>query len=102
MTGKPTHSASRESNGAVYPGHIKCHLKDTLFSPMSNSLYNSSTLELFKKINTSALVTTKNTHNCVMQRKLSYATIKLTLFTVNKKMNGTQRRAVVMNRKKLF
>ena len=81
MTGEPTHTASKERNGAVCPSYINYHLKSeislTLHCQLCSTHYKSRTSAI-------KVASMKNTDDFHYERKPSCATSISTLFAVSK------------------
>ena len=87
MTGEPTHTASKQRNGAACPAtnyHLKSEVSITLCCQLCSTRYTALRIKDCSK-STSAIkvATMKNVDNFFYEGKLSCATTKLTPFTVS-------------------
>ena len=87
MTGEPTHTVSKERNGAMCPSYINYHLKIsiTLHCQLFSTCYTAVRIKNCSK-STSAIkvATMKNMDEFRSEEKPSCATTKSTLFAVSK------------------
>ena len=88
MTGEPTHTTSKERNGAMHPRVNYCLKSDVsimLHCQLCSTCYTALRIKNCSKITSAIKVATmKNTDDFHYERKPSCTTTKSTLFAVSK------------------